>query len=119
MNANVAAKISSFGDLGPVKVAHDVGGLAAGGDIESTMGRVAGVTVGGSFFGKIASNENLGLVKIGGDARGVLAANPGRITSGADIAGVTIGGSLVGGENGMIFNADAGEIRTILDRSDS
>jgi hypothetical protein len=95
-----------------VKIRGDVqGGFGSGfttGSIES-VGKLAGVTIGGSllggsntFSGEIFSGGNLGAVKIGGDLKGASIATgsldgSGLIRSGGRIASVTIGGSIIAG----------------------
>jgi hypothetical protein len=96
---------SSF-RTGVVKIGGDVVGGAGtnSGRIDSTSFMVS-VTVGGSVGGSsgvgsgaIVAAEELGAVKIGRDLRGGTGADSGRVVSlTADVASVSIGGSLLGG----------------------
>jgi hypothetical protein len=99
--------IHSGGDMGSVKIGHDVQGGPgdASGRIES-YGKLAGVTVGGSLVGgsntdsgQVVSSGDMGAVKVGHDVQGGSGVDSGVILSYASLAGVNIGGSLIGGTN--------------------
>jgi hypothetical protein len=104
-----SGRILSSGAMGPVRVNGNVqgGGGNGSGDI-STVSTLAGVTVGGSLLGgtgnisgRIFSSKAMGLVRVIGDVEGDVQV-AGGITSGiistnSTLAGVTIGGSLLGG----------------------
>jgi hypothetical protein len=108
--------IHSSGDMGAVKILHDVwGGSGAGSALIVSLGKLAGVSIGGSLIGgsalssgKIFSDGDMGVVKIGHDLRGGSGSQSGFIDSNTDkLAGVSIGGSLIGGSNtssGEIFS---------------
>lgn len=113
-----SGEIISNGNLGPVTVGHDVQGGTSdeSGTIKSDSGKIASVTIGGSLIGgsggatgAIFAGTDLGQVKIGRDLRGGTGGSSGFIRSiGGKIAGVTVGGSLVGGsiaETGKIVAA--------------
>jgi hypothetical protein len=98
-------QVFAVGDIGPVKVAHDVIGDEgfASGEIRS-HGALTSVTVGGSMIGsgglasgQIASEGDMGPVKIGHDVKGGLGAFTGDIHGYGKVISIFIGGSLVGG----------------------
>ncbi|MGB8169936.1 MAG: hypothetical protein WCF18_20705 [Chthoniobacteraceae bacterium] len=98
------AQIFAVGDIGPVKIAHDVtggAGVASGGI--RTGGNLAGLTVGGSLLGGTESDTarivvmgSIGSVKIGHDILGGTGQNAAAINPTA-LASATVGGSIVGG----------------------
>jgi len=119
--------ISSEGDMGKVKIAGDLFGA-----IQTTTGRIAGVTIGGSVDGgsgggsdrgKIFSAGELGSVKIGGNLRGgtVLGGDPSRDSTGyieaSRIGSVFIGGSILAGLDlsGTASLTKNGSIRAVHD----
>ena len=91
-------------DLGPVKVAGEVrsGTGNFSGFIQSTNGKLASVTIGGSLTGgslssgRIYSKLDLGAVSVKGDVVGGTD-DSGQISTDGKLASVTIGGSLRGG----------------------
>lgn len=109
-----AGSIVSYLDMGPVSVGGSlVGGLGFGsGIIVSLNGRIQGaatvVTIGGSLVGGgglesgfIFSQGDMGLVKITADMRGSAGDDSGGIqTFSGKLGGLTLGGSLVGGNGG-------------------
>ena len=97
------------------------GGPGAASAFINTQGALISVTIGGSLIGgtggnsaRIASDGDMGALKIGRDVQG-LAIFTGLIQCGGKLAGVTIGGSLRGGtgrSSGMIFSqGDMGAVR--------
>ena len=95
--------IFSQGDLGALKIAHDVQG-SAGTDsgLVFTFGKLASVTLGGSIIGgsntdsgEIQSVGDMGAVKVGHDVQGGLGDDSGFIKSQAKLGSVTLGGSLI------------------------
>jgi hypothetical protein len=119
-----SARIEGVGDLGPVKIGGDVRGGSArySGQIGSGRGRIASVTVGGSFVGGddesagwIAANTSLGPVKIGHDVQGGAGRTSAQILCyGGRVAGVTVGGSVRSGtglrSGSIIAQADLGPV---------
>lgn len=105
-------QVFAVGDIGGVKVGHDVaGGAGKYSAAIASDGTLVGVTIGGSlvgssgFFSGAIVARDLGAVKIGRDLLG--GSGSGGYIEGFDsLAGVTIGGSLVGGAgnfDGAIF----------------
>jgi hypothetical protein len=104
-----SGKIISIGDMGLVEFGRDLRGGTGGssGMVNSTFGRLAGVTVRGSVIGAtgggsgaILSNGDMGMVNIGHDLQGSSGLDSGRIrVFGGHLAGVTVGGSVIGGSN--------------------
>jgi len=103
-----SGQISSDGDMGMVKIRRDViggPGYNSGRIIsQSSSGKIAGVTIGGSLIGGpgndsglVYSEGDLGMVRIGHDVIGGAGERSGRIESVYKLAAVTIGGSLIGG----------------------
>ena len=103
--------IEASGDIGVVKIGRDVQGNGFGsGFIQSDLGKIKSVTIGGSliggpgqFSGQVRSGGDLGPVKIGGNVQGGAGASSGVIASdtgfGVDsgkIASVSIGGTVAG-----------------------
>lgn len=110
-SAAQSGRISSTGDMGPVKIGGDA--IADGVDTAQvvTAGTLAGITVGGSIDGgRISGSGAMGAVKIGGDLRGGDREATGGISSGADLASVTIGGSVVGTLRITAFITSAGDL---------
>lgn len=105
-----AALISAKDGLGPVRIAHDVGSPASGGVIESTMGGIASVNIGGSFSGKIDSAGNTGAVTIGGDMAGYTLFNPGLLRSDGSLKSLTVRGSVVGGTSTSTGDIEVGGV---------
>ena len=109
-----------------MKIGHDVQGGSAQftGAIESTTGKIAGVTIGGLLnggtnqdTGSIVSDGNLGPIKIGRDltggsvtgsgtldASGYIGSTAGRIVS------VAIGGSIISGIDNSTMNQAGGDL---------
>jgi hypothetical protein len=96
--------IFSDGDMGPVNIRGDVlSGAGLSGAIRSG-GKLGAVTIGGSLIGgpresgSIFSNGDMGPVRIGGNVLGGgNGSTPsGRISTLSNLAGVTVGGSLLG-----------------------
>lgn len=101
-----SGSISSGGDLLFVTIGRNVlGGTALDTGLIFCNDDLGPVTVGGSVVGgagvssgAIIAAEKLGAVKIGRDLRGGAGEDSGRVVSNtADIASVSVGGSLVGG----------------------
>jgi hypothetical protein len=106
-----SGEIRSQGSIGPVRIGRDVtGGTNTDtGRVAAMTGPMAGVTVGGSLVGgafnrtgEIFSGGDLGPVAIGGDIRGGSAFGLSSLdrsgyVQGKNIAGLTVGGSIVGG----------------------
>ncbi len=101
-----SGSISSGGDLLAVTIGREVlGGPALNTGLIYCDDDMGTVTIGGSVVGSagvgsgaIVAAERLGAVKIGRDLRGGTGADSGRVVSeSADLASVTVGGSLVGG----------------------
>jgi len=94
-----AGEIYSSGNMGAVKIGHDVlGGVIL------THGTLASATIGGSLIGgsnshtgQISSEGNMGAVKIGHDVVGGAGNGSGIILTDATLKSATISGSLVGG----------------------
>lgn len=93
--------ITSFGDIGPVKIGRDIVGSGAGSDgsgFIATEGKIASVTIGGSVFGGgftqsgAISGLQIGAVKIAGNLEGGAGPQSGRINTNT-LASVTIRGS--------------------------
>jgi hypothetical protein len=83
------ASITSAGNVGFVKIGGDAesGGISTP-VVQSTAGKVAGVSIGGSFGGGvIKSAGDMGLVTVRANAAGVIESVSGKL------AGVTVGGS--------------------------
>jgi hypothetical protein len=99
-----SALVRANGDIGAVKITLNLQGGSGdtSGQIISTAGKIAGVTIrgdligGGAGAGAISAHGDMGAVKISGDLRGGAGEGSGRIGSAASIVGVTIGGSLRG-----------------------
>jgi hypothetical protein len=109
-----SGKIHSDGDIGPVKIGGSVwGGDGDGSGRIDAGGSLKRVTIGGSVFGgnadqhegngtinslgQIRAVGDMGRVTIGEDVRGGTGLYSGKIATGGKLAGVTIGGSLIGG----------------------
>jgi hypothetical protein len=119
-SATNSGGIHSSGDMGKVKIGGDIiGGTGATSGSLIADGKLAGVTVGGSLLGGtggagcgfIKSGSDMGKIKIGRDVRGA-GHNSGEIASYGTLAGVTIGGSFIGGSGnfaGYIVTAVAGK----------
>ncbi|MHA3770754.1 beta strand repeat-containing protein [Verrucomicrobiota bacterium sgz303538] len=100
-------QIFSIGDMGTIRVGHDVQGSA--GNLSAaieTNGTLEGVDIGGSLIGGSAtltgvlfSSRDMGVVKIGHDFLGGTGISAGVINANGNLAGVTIGGSFVGGSS--------------------
>ena len=96
--------IAVNGNIGPVKIAHDIrGGAAVQSGRINSIGALAGLTVGGSIIGgggddsgEVTSGSDMGAVTIGGDLQGGAGADSGRIFSAGTLASLTIRGSLLG-----------------------
>ncbi len=92
-------------DMGPVKVAGDVGGGAGDGSGSiNSAGALSSFTLGGSviggggdFSGQVLTGFNMGPVKISGDIRGADGLESGLLNAGRVLASAAIGGSVVGG----------------------
>jgi hypothetical protein len=94
--------------MGLVHIGHDIvgGGGFLSGAVDSRLGDIAGVTVGGSLRGGPGSGQNtgviqapnglLGPVSISSDVEGSASVNSARISA-QGITAVKIGGSLIGG----------------------
>jgi hypothetical protein len=109
--------IHSDGDMGAVKIGHDVrGGYGSISGFIESLGKLAGVSIGGSLVGgsnassgEIFSDGDMGAVTIGHDVQGGSGEGSGSIYSTGKLAGVSIGGSLIGGSNtlsGEIYSSD-------------
>ncbi|MDB6149419.1 MAG: hypothetical protein JWQ44_867 [Chthoniobacter sp.] len=122
--------ISSFREMGAVKIGHDVlGGLGLQSGAILANGNILNVTIDGSLLSassdagansaSISSGGDLGPVKIGHDVKGGRGNNSGQITANASIASVLIGGSLAGGQginSGTIFAYEkVGPVQIALD----
>jgi hypothetical protein len=109
-----SGEITSSGNMGPVKIGHDILGGAGmfSGDINSN-GTLAGASVGGSVIGGLGilsgfiSGTDMGMVKIGHDLRGGglpagstdSISDSGLIDAEGHLAGISIGGSVIAGTN--------------------
>ncbi len=104
-----SGEISSKGAIGRVSIGHDLQGGEGlrSGYLYNAKDAIAGVTIGGSILGgaggssgDIGSAGDIGFVKVLHDVKGGSGAFSGSIaTNGGKIAGVKIGGSLIGGTN--------------------
>lgn len=104
-------QVFAGGNIGPVKVAHDVrGGVGIDTGRIQAGGSMGAVAVGGSvvgvgvYSGVISANTGMGAVSIGHDVIGG-ATGSGTIFSSTTMGAVTVGGSLIGGtgnESGWI-----------------
>ena len=110
-----SGEVISHGDFGAITIGHDLqgGGGAQSGRIQSEVGKIASVSIGGSLLGGSASNAgeilshgDLGSVKITHDLTGGSMSNAGRIgVEVGKLGGISIGGSLIGGAG-----ADSAEV---------
>jgi hypothetical protein len=107
-------EIKSFGGVGPVQIGGDMkGGSGHSSGRIRTNGDIGDVTIQGSLIGMgpesgwIVVDGGMGQIQIAGDVRGGPSDNTARITTGVSgIAGITIGGSLIGETkgSGVIFS---------------
>ena len=103
--ADFSGRVFTQGDMGMVKIGHDVQGGAGlqSGYLGSGLGKLAGVSIGGSLIGdgmdsgKITSIGGTGLVKIGGNSIGGKGSGSGSVFSSSKLIGVSIAGTLRGG----------------------
>ncbi|MGB8168534.1 MAG: hypothetical protein WCF18_13640 [Chthoniobacteraceae bacterium] len=111
-----SGSISAPDSIGAVKIGHDLHGSSGSlsGRIGCQNGKIASVTIGGTFAGgsntftgEISSNK-IGPVKIGHDLAGGTASQSGRIIAVDSIEAVTLGGSLIGGTTGATGIISAG-----------
>jgi hypothetical protein len=114
-------QVFSREDMGPVKIGNDALGQAAYTGTVKTLGKLASVTIGGSFAGggafrsgSLESAGDMGAVRIGHDLTGGAESTSGFIDSGGKLASVTIGGSLVAISNagGAAIHSD-GDMGTV------
>jgi hypothetical protein len=103
-------KITVLGNL--------VGNSSTAASITSSEGKIGSLQIKGSMFGGNLTAESYGTVTIGGDLLGRNAAT-GRIisTTDATITSITIGGSVIGGEqvnSGLIQTAAGGTITSLV-----
>ncbi len=117
-DAGESGAIQSSGGMGPVQIGGDPrGGTGADSGRIRTGGPPGPVVVNGSLLGSgpgsatIFSADNMGQVLITGDVRGGTGPASGRIvTSVGAIAGVTIGGSLIGTERDTAVISSGGNL---------
>src|SRR5262245_4089826 len=100
-----SGSISATGDIGIVNVAGNVIVGTGGGSGRIFCSRkVAGVKINGSLSGSILSDCDMGFVTIVGNISGI----SGVVSSRGKLAGISIGGSILGGQ--VIALGDAGSI---------
>jgi len=95
-------QVAVVGNLGPVRIGHDL--LGGQGDDSGEIkvgGRLSGLTIGGSLRGGAGGfsgtiSGDIGRVAIGGDLAAGDGVGSGSIVAAGSMAGVTIGGSIVG-----------------------
>ena len=112
-NAGALGQIFSSGDMGPVKVMHNLlGGAGNNSATIASQGKLASVFVGGSVqgaagsgSGSISSFGDMGPVKIGGDLSAGSANETGKISSKTTLSSVTINGSIFGSSAAEDTNA--------------
>jgi hypothetical protein len=105
------------GDIGPVKIGHDVqGGFGGSSGLIFGNNRITTVAIGGSLLGgagpnsgEISSGGNIRAITIGHDLRGGAGGDSGDIDSAGKVASVIISGSVIGGSDmfsGVIHASD-------------